>query len=333
MTQTAEMILASKGPYHKPVYTLRLRYPKFIHAESLTHRILEIQPDLRISYDVPDGLMYDSDLSRNASSSRAIPVKRMIEDVKRDPVIPLWWGKNEPGMQAKAELEGEALRMAQWVWEQTRLDAIKHAELMAYYGAHKQIVNRIIETYSHINVVVTGTEWNNFFALRRHEDAQPEIRDLADKIWEAMQTCTVQDLKEGEWHLPFVDEADREAAYRFCKQGRITRDEPSLEEINKILLKISVARCARTSYFTFEGKPSSVQDDILLFDKLLVKIPLHASPAEHQCTPDERDFNHVRLTGPQRVEFFEDWKHPKLHGNLKGYMQFRKTLPDEQVPG
>jgi len=55
--------------------------------------------------------------------------------------------------------------------------------------------------------------------------------------------------------------------------------------------------------------------------------PIHASPAEHIATPDttfdplEQDF-----TLPER------WANPDKSGNLGlGWIQFRKTLPNESV--
>jgi len=56
---------------------LQLRYPKFIHGEGKTHRLIRIADK---AYELLQevGFMDDPDLSRNASSSRAIPVERMI---------------------------------------------------------------------------------------------------------------------------------------------------------------------------------------------------------------------------------------------------------------
>ena len=81
------------------------------------------------------------------------------------------------------------------------------------------------------------------------------------------------------------------------------------------LIKISVARCARTSYFTHDNKPTTVEADVELHDKLIVSQPMHASPAEHQAKPD--------------IFQFESWNNSNLHGNLIGFIQYRKTLPGE----
>ena len=154
MTITAKIIADSISPAGARLTTLQLRYPRFIHAEFMTHRMF----------------------SRNASSSRAIPVERLIQDVLDDPAMPVFWGKNQPGMQAREDhhalVGGEGVsgydhfddsitREAAWLI--SRGIAIQHAREFAKAGYHKQIVNRLLEPFSHINVVVTATEWENFF--------------------------------------------------------------------------------------------------------------------------------------------------------------------------
>lgn len=310
MTILAKMIRDSISETDHRLCTLMLRYPRFIHAEELTHRILEIQPELIISESVPDGFMYDQELSRNASSSRAIPVSRMIEDLRRDPAMPVYWGSNKPGMQAGEELDPQAIEHCKSLWLNSMENAIHSAQKMIDAGLHKQIANRILEPWAHINVVVTATEWSNFFALRRHPDAQPEMKALADAIWEAMQASTPTLLKVGEWHLPFVED------------GSEAGQTDAASQDDKI--KVSVARCARTSYLTHDGKQTSFEEDLALYDRLVRSDLIHASPAEHQGTPDKR-------TDALRGSGVGEWEHPELHGNLQGWKQYRKMLPNEHI--
>jgi thymidylate synthase ThyX len=292
-----------------PLFTMQLRYPKFLHAEELTHRVLSTSPEMIETVSIPDGFMYDRNLSRNASSSRAVPVPRLIEDIRRDPAEPLFWGKNQAGMQAAEELDNAAKRLAQDIWRSNREACIRDALDLHALGAHKQLVNRLVEKHGYINVVVTATNWSNFFALRRHEGAQPEIRHLADLIWEAQQASTPKVLKLGQWHLPYVSDEDRRhVMFRYPGLAPLCWDE---------LIKLSVARCARVSYLTHEGKRPSIEDDLALYDRLVGSMPLHASPAEHEATPDRWIDGH--------------WEHPELQGNLTGYIQHRKTLPNECV--
>lgn len=271
-----------------PLVTFELRYPRFIHAEFMTHRLF----------------------SRNASSSRAIPVKRLIDDIRSDPAMPIHWGKNQPGMQAREEHDAPVSFAgretdAKTAWFNAMSRSIMAAQAFDAAGYHKQIVNRLLEPFSHIRVVATATSLANFYALRRHEDAQPEIKALADAMREAQQASWPRVLRQGEWHLPYVDEAERE---NFSKITAV---------------KLSIARCARVSYKTHDGRAPDVAEDLKLYERLVGSVPLHASPAEHQATPDwlyER--NGERL-----------WANSSLHGNLLGYRQYRKMLQGEFVKG
>jgi hypothetical protein len=279
MTITAQIIADSISPQGIRLTTMQLRYPRFIHAEFMTHRLF----------------------SRNASSSRAIPVAKMIEDLRRDPAMPIYWGTNKPGMQAGAELSEDDILICKDLWLNTMERAIHNAEIMVQTGLHKQIANRILEPWAHINVVCTATDYANFYALRAHADAQPEIKELALAMLNAQAGSQPQHLNYGVWHLPYVSEEDH------------------FNHDTEVLKKISVARCARVSFLTHDGRPTSVEEDLALYDRLLAGQPLHASPAEHMAQPD---------TITDGV-----WDNPTLHGNLRGWIQFRKTLAHEFVPG
>ncbi len=246
-TITAKIIADSIGRTVPRLTTMELRYPRVIHSEFMTHRVF----------------------SRNASSSRAIPVRRLIEDVQNDPFIPLHWGKNEKGVQANEELSGQHLIWAKAAYREGLNAALSAADTLAQIGAHKQLVNRILEPYSHINVVVTSTEWSNFFALRDHLNAEPHICLLAQAMKKALAESTPRKLLEGDWHLPYLEPTD----YR---KHAFQRD----------LIKVSVARCARVSYKTYDGRVPDFDEDLALANRLLGSIPLHASPAEHQAKVD-----------------------------------------------
>jgi hypothetical protein len=272
----AKIVCDSISPALIRLTTLELRYPRFIHAEVMTHRAF----------------------ARNASSSRAIPVERLIQDALEEPALPIHWGQNQAGMQARGELDEAGRSIVQAAWLQARDAAVAQARIMAAQGAHKQLVNRILEPFTHIRVVITATEWANFFALRRHADAQPEIRHLADLMWVAMQTSQPVDLRPGEWHLPYVT----------------ANEALDVEHA----LKVSTARCARVSYRLHDGKPTTLEKDLALYETLVGADPKHASPAEHQATPDDQ-----YLMG--------QWHRPALHGPFNGWVQHRKMLPNENI--
>ena len=294
------------------ITTFELVYPRFIHSEFMTHRIF----------------------NRNASSSRAIPTTKLIEQVRSNPVFPSHWGKNQKGMQAAEELSEDARMDAILVWTKASESAAIYAEQLRRGQVHKQIVNRILEPFTHIRVVVTSTSWVNFYGLRDHKDAQPEIRELAQAMKKAHEESKPTKLQWGEWHLPYITPADSVVAYDTCKYQRVTRDELNSKEIYGLLLKVSAARCARASYNNFEGKPSTLEEDLALFSKLVEDQPIHASPTEHQATPMRRRMPYVNNMNPgtweQGVTSMD--REGKLYsGNLLDFIQFRKLIPGETI--
>ena len=308
-TITAKIIKDSISAEGVRLTTMELVYPRFIHAEFMTHRMF----------------------SRNASSSRAIPVEKMIERVIREPAEPVHWGLNQPGMQADNELPWPQLVATRAAWLKARDDAVKHARTMHANGAHKQIVNRILEPFMHITVLVTATEWDNFFHLRQHKDAQPEIKALAEAMYTAHQANIPQGVAPGEWHLPYIYEDDIDGAIKAAMKElreKSFSDEFTLEDIDRLttnmLCRISTARCARVSYLTHDGQTPSIEKDLSLFNRLIISQPMHASPAEHQATPDRLvKYGTMSTLG---------WENPQYHGNFIGRQQHRKHYLSENVP-
>ena len=246
-------------------------YWRGIHEEVMTHR----------------------DLSRNSASSRAIPAKRMREWVTGRPAVPFDWGKNQKGMQsADEQIDPDVGR--EWWMRGLEMMAKHHAEGEAL-GLHKQTVNRVIQPWMMIAVVVSSTQHANLFHLRKHGAAEPHFQVLATLAWELFHSHRPTVMRSGDWHLPYVDLYE-------CGSG--------IESAKKI----SAGRCARVSYLTHEGKRDPAED-IALHDRLantasLGADPMHASPFEHQATP----------TPGER------------HGNFTGWRQYRKYFPNENGP-
>lgn len=230
--------------------TMELVYPRFVHGEFMTHRVF----------------------SRNASSSRAIPVLRMLKNIITKTAKPVYWGKNKPGMQSTEELSFVPRVIAKGLWFSAATAACIHSGLLHMIGFHKQYANRVTEPYQYITVVVTATEWDNFFELRLDSDAQPEINNLAKKMREALDNSKPTLLNRGDWHLPYV-----------------THEELKSGQPMHVLCKVSSARCARTSYLTHDNKNPVIEKDLELFDRLAGSRPLHASPLEHVATPSTKD--------------------------------------------
>lgn len=299
MTITTKVICDSQPKTGTRITTLELEYPRFIHSEFMTHRMF----------------------SRNASSSRAIPIMKMIHAVIDNPAMPIHWGKNQAGMQAREQLEDRYQLQAQLLWKAARDSAVEHAKTMLALGAHKQIVNRILEPFTHIRVIVTATNFANFFALRDHEDAQPEIRELAVAMKKAIEESTPQLLGIGEWHLPYLDAEDFTNIYEHLKENSITRHDPAQHQIWMMACAISAARCARVSYLTHDGERPTIEKDMELYHHLVHANPPHMSPCEHQASPDKLSPG------------LADWARADQHGNFTGWIQFRHLIKGESVPG
>lgn len=256
---TAKVVADSVSLDGVRLISWELRYPRFIHQEFMTHRAF----------------------SRNASSSRAIPVSRMIKEVMDEPAMPVHWGKNQPGMTAAAKVDADIQAEAYAVWMQACMDAVKHAEKLTALGVHKQVTNRLIEPYNHIRVLCSATETDNFFALRDHPNAQPEIQTLARCMRVAMDASTPRRLGPRQWHLPYIERADYAM---FGTYEGAEWDGTGAHPIST-LIKLSVARCARVSYRNAQGDLPATDHDLSLYQRLMTDTPMHASPAEHQATP------------------------------------------------
>lgn len=280
-----EVICDSISPDNIRLTTMRLHYWRPIHAELMTHRVF----------------------SRNARSSRAVPVTTLL---KEEPYIPEF-GSNKPGMQAGDKLEPNDMLKAQQVWEDLIAYTRKQVTELHARGVHKQWANRPLEWFGWIDVLVTSTDWANWFALRDHPDAAPEIHELARLMHQAIDNSAPQSLYYGDWHLPFITHDERRNATAGFEMERL-----------KVL---STARCARISYKPFDGN-ADYEREMERYNKLVVSSPVHASPAEHQATPDFRV--EIRLGKNQVIRC---WQNPEEQGNFIGWIQNRKLIPNEAV--
>lgn len=218
--------------------TFEVTYPRCIHAELMTHRVF----------------------SRNSSSSRAIPVAKMISDVVDHPFVPIHWGKNQKGMSAEEELTDEQKSNAELYWRQARDNAVWYAERLMALGLHKQIANRLLEPWMWITVIVSSTTYRNFFKLRCHEAAEPHMQKIAYMMRDAYHNSQPTERAVGEWHLPFISDTER------------------LSQSIDTLIKKSVARCCRGSYLQQHGD-FTYDQDVDLHDR---SVSLgHWSPFEH----------------------------------------------------
>jgi hypothetical protein len=276
MRPTVKIIEDSVSPQGERLTTVLFSNPRFVHADFMTHRVF----------------------SRNGRSSRAVPTKRLLAE----PIVePLFYGSNQSGMSAGAELSPLRRFIARTTWlgmaHMTKLGV----RVLHLAGLHKQWANRPLEWFGKIDVLVTSTDWTNFMALRDDTGAQPEIRALAKAIRIELAESTPRVLQPGQWHMPFVSMEERET---------LTIQEQ---------LVLSTARCARLTIAPFDGN-ADYDAEKARFERLVVSTPVHASPAEHQASPD---FATSLAKQP--------WKNAHLHGNFRGWIQHRKMLANEAV--
>jgi len=280
MSIAAKIIADSVGPNQARLTTFQLRFQRFLLPQFNTH----------------------ASVSKNARSSRAVPIQKLIIEAETDPAVPLCWGKRRRGMQATEELDGNEA----WRSKQAWLDARDHAVASTYrlldLGVHKQTTNRLLEPFLWVDVVATATYegWANLFALRCHHEAQPEFQALAVTMARLYRDSEACEMPEGGWHLPYIDGEDQAGLIEF-------RRDPDLMSDREIeLIKCSVARCARVSYTAFDGTPVPLDKDIAFHDELVAEG--HWSPTAHQGSAQAKG------------EFHRS-------GNFIGFDQYRQLLP------
>lgn len=280
--------------------TLEAVFPRMVLAEFNTHRMF----------------------SRNSASSRAIPIEKQLSKIREDTFIPVSWGMLQKGMQADSELSITDRVKAQKVWMSARDDMMERAEELLALSVHKQITNRLLETFMWHTVIVTATEWDNFYALRANKNAQPEIRVAADLMLEAYNASTPKLVKEGEWHLPLIQQDEQEWASLNSEEA----------------VKVSAARSGRTSYLT-HANVRDTSEDVTFYDRLVA--PGHMSPLEHVATPFSRNQNNALKkakaalrraysTNPYgELALAQDIEKLDFTGNFRGWRQHRKDIPTE----
>lgn len=276
--QISAVILAdSLAPSGARLTTWELKFPRRpVHDELMTHRMF----------------------SRNAASSRAIPTEKLINQVLHQPALPNWVGANKAGMQADEELSPE--ERAEYLCDLRGLANQAAAFAARWAGrVHKQHVNRYLEPWQQYTMIVSATDFDNFFKLRTDKMAQPEIRELADAMYDIYHSTRpmsrshrIDNDQKDCWHLPLIS-------------AREYADNPI-----DLLRQVSVARCARVSYLTHDGK-RDLTEDVRLFNRLLSAG--HWSPFEHVAEANTA---------------CKSWVYS---GNFRGWIQWRKTFEEENV--
>ncbi|MGV8961949.1 MAG: hypothetical protein ACOH2V_01030 [Candidatus Saccharimonadaceae bacterium] len=346
---SAQLIADSMSPQGHRITSFVLTYPRFIHGELMTHRMF----------------------SRNSASSRAIPFKTMVKMVKEDPFIPIAWQKDHRGMQGTEYFTTlQEIKNNTHAWVAASYEAIKHAAWLNNLQVTKQLCNRLLEPFMWHTVLVTATEWDNFFELRcpKYEiyagpedteeyacrgkswkdlmksnnglagdfdtediveklqysksGAEIHIQALAEAMWDARNESKPQQLKAGEYHIPFKENINEKEINNILGNGGVRGNYWGYKEVEIIKLKIATARCARLSYMTFDGE-INYQKDIDLHNILLES--KHASSFEHCCrvlTQEEYEKSAKTIIDSNgKLSIEKGWV-----DNFKGFISYRRLL-------
>lgn len=301
---------------NKDMISLEIEIPRIILAELNTHKIM----------------------IRNSQSTRAVPIKDAIKQIEENMFMPKYWGKNQSGMVAKEECNEEvnAYTTGDWhedefitreaAWVCSAESAIRYASGFSEANYHKQICGRLLEPFSMIKLVFTATEWDNFFNLRIHPDAEPHFRELAIKCYIAIKNSKPVIIESGEWHLPYIDRIrDENGILRYYANDKMVDLETARN--------ISLSCIAQTSYRKHDTTEEKA-DKIL--SKLFGSDPVHASPAESVATPMINPIGFVS-EGKLPGELPQYWENGITHitrdgnkwsGQLKHFIQYRQLIPN-----
>lgn len=288
---TAEIVADSTNKQGDRITTFVCTFPRIVLSEFNTHRLF----------------------SRNSASSRAIPFSKMAEKIEREPFIPSGWMEEHKGMQGGKYFE-EPSKVSEFkkAWLEARDSAVSSARKLSELGLTKQLCNRIMEPFMMHTVIVTATEWENFFALRAHDEAEIHIAEIAFKMLEAYNNSTPKELKAGEWHIPFGGKFREEEINALANKEQMGTED--------LKIAIATARCARVSYLNFAGK-DDYEKDLSLFKRL--SGAGHWSPFEH-CAKSMTDSEYDEMVRYDQGETQKGW-----YGNIKGFVQWRKTFNNE----
>lgn len=325
-----EVVLHSITEQGDEIITFLRDYPRIVHAEDLKHRMH----------------------SNSAASSRAIPSAKMAEQLTG---MPVRFGKANPGMQDTGVDYDAPINVmvheggddffieltSQVAWEEAKKDATNWSNRLSAAGYHKQVYNRLTEPFQMIRVLTTMTETANFYWLRDDVAADPTLAEVARCMREAHKLSKPQVLKPGEWHLPFVDivsSPEKEKCYAIDLTSKLIHvsgdtflEERSYTEITlEEAIKVSCARCAATS---FRNENYGLEKSLQVYDRLVNGDKVHAGALEHCATPMKTQA--YFLNNPASPATWEpgishvDRNSRFWSGNFKGWVQWRKLVPNE----
>lgn len=346
---SAKIIADSKNEFGNRITTMIVTFPRIILAEFNTHRMF----------------------SRNSASSRAIPFEKMLQSVSNNPFVPIAIQKDHKGMQGIEYLEDIELDNALSNWSKNCDNAIKGAKVLSENNTTKQLCNRLLEPFMYHTVIVTATEWENFFALRcpkyGHKDG-PDFRSKKDVInflnkennmqFEQSSWTDLQWLQsnkgQAEIHMMALAEAMwdayNESSPKLLKAGEwhipfenkidyskfielIDLESTQNKTPQEVAVMISTVMNARVSYTTIETEQSEWTYDkyIKKHDELLSANPKHMSPFEHCARCMSKDEYTENGLSTMINNDGRGYFEEGVSGNFRGFIQYRKTFNNENI--
>lgn len=325
---TAEIVGHSLSPQGDELISVLCTFPRIILAEVNTHRML----------------------SKNTSSSRAIPFNKMVESVQNDPFIPIAWQKEHKGMQGSEYIvDKREIAELRKEWINARNSALVSAMRLNNHtldnvdnrksDVTKQLCNRLLEPFMWTTMLITGPKsgWGNFFELRCPQyfdgintyyskvgfSGLPGKPDMPEEWWRS--------INKGQAEIHIMDLAEKiydavnesfhtqilPTMWHVPFRKKINELYPEVENDSEDIVKISVSMAARASY-TVVGteKILTKEEHISLHDRLLTQDPPHSSPMEHCCLcVSEEEYNNS-FKGVEKGWF----------RNYKGFKSYRHII-------
>lgn len=335
---SASVVADSINEYGNRITTVLATMPRIVLAELNTHRML----------------------SKNSASSRAIPTTKMLQIIQETPFIPIAWQKEHKGMQGTEYMDKEFAAYQQFIWLKQRDEAVKNASMLLENKVTKQLANRLLEPFMYHTVLITATEWQNFFNLRcpQYDVADIIYKSKKDVYKEYRPISKGGDsgiLDEDDFNWFYLNKGQAEIhmmataetihdAMNESKPRELKAGEWHIPYEDKILnllpndiwnkksniidtplidakIRISTAMAARTSYTTVgDEKEISYETLIGIHDKMVASRPLHASPMEHCAMAMSKD----------DLDNFIRMEGGKVIGsycrNFQGFIQYRYFL-------
>ena len=320
----AEIVAHSLSPQGDELISVLATFPRIILAEINTHRML----------------------SKNTSSSRAIPFKKMVEAIQNDPFIPIAWQENHSGMQGNKYLNPNTVShlAANKAWLRARDSAVKEAkelndEKMA--NVTKQLCNRLLEPFMWTTMLITGSKegWDNFFNLRcpqyhylfeffksRKEILKASKNGLYNDGRKLSDFTELDWLKvnAGQAEIHLMDLAEKiydtmnESTPKQLKAGEwhipMISDLESVKLSTDEQIKLSVGRAANTSYTVIgDGKELTLEQAVKIHDKC--KELNHSSVFEH-CARVPSQYEYDTSLKVEEKGWFRNYKGFKSYRHI-----------------